>query len=296
MPSNKGVFPDGRRCALTHSSAANFRFSEQHYGAREMNDHLSRLLIVGAGAATLIVAPALAQSQEIQGIVVTNQNGRLTIKTPQGDQTIMVPSHIRVRSISGAFNGQKEIVPLTAVIPGLPVVIDVDSSAGNLVATEIDYKAKDYKTAAQIQAGVEETARREAELRNAYSKMGEWNVLAEKNVFFKTGSAVISAEGKQMLTALASEAPKHKGYAISVLGYADPRGTAKANEKLSNRRAQAVINYLKQSGHVQPGRVLAASAMGEEYYHAAQAADEKAHSNSRRVTVRVVQSAAHLNP
>jgi hypothetical protein len=36
--------------------------------------------------------------------------------------------------------------------------------------------------------------------------------------------------------------------------------------------------------------------MGEEYYHAAQAADEKAHANSRRVTVRVVQSAAHLNP
>ena len=126
--------------------------------------------------------------------------------------------------------------------------------------------------------------------------MGQWNVLEEKNVFFKTGSSTISPEGKQMLTEIASEAPKHKGYAISVLGYADPRGTAKANEKLSNRRAQAVINYLKQSGHVQPGRVLAASAMGEEYYRAAQAADEKAHANSRRVTVRVVQSAAHLNP
>jgi outer membrane protein OmpA-like peptidoglycan-associated protein len=57
-----------------------------------------------------------------------------------------------------------------------------------------------------------------------------------------------------------------------------------------------VINYLKQSGHVMPGRVLAASAMGETYVHAAEAADEKAHANSRRVTVRVVQSAAHLKP
>jgi outer membrane protein OmpA-like peptidoglycan-associated protein len=176
------------------------------------------------------------------------------------------------------------------------IVEGAHGAGGHFIAHEIDYKAKDYKVAAQVNAGVEETARREAELRNAYSKMGEWNVLLEKNVFFKTGSATISSEGKQLLTSLAQEAPKHKGYAISVLGYADPRGTAKANEKLSNRRAQAVINYLKQSGHVQPGRVLAASAMGEEYYQAAQAADEKAHANSRRVTVRLVQSAAHLKP
>jgi outer membrane protein OmpA-like peptidoglycan-associated protein len=57
-----------------------------------------------------------------------------------------------------------------------------------------------------------------------------------------------------------------------------------------------VINYLKQSGHVQPGRVLSASAMGETYLHAAQAADAQAHANSRRVTVRVATSAAHLQP
>jgi|1185.fasta_scaffold73127_2 OOP family OmpA-OmpF porin len=258
---------------------------------------LTRSSFIALAVAAISAAPALAQDVKMEGIIVTHHHGQLTIKTPSGNQTIGLLPSARVRSISGALGGQKQVVPASSLIPGLPVVVEGTSGpGGHFVAHEVDYKAKDYKTAAQIQAGVEETARREAELRNAYSKMGEWNVLAEKNVFFKTGSAVISAEGKQMLTALASEAPKHKGYAISVLGYADPRGTAKANEKLSNRRAQAVINYLKQSGHVQPGRVLAASAMGEEYYHAAQAADEKAHSNSRRVTVRVVQSAAHLNP
>ncbi len=102
--------------------------------------------------------------------------------------------------------------------------------------------------------------------------------------------------GKATLGEVAREAPRTKGYAVSVLGYADSRGSTKANQSLSNRRAQAVINYLKQSGHLQPGRVLAASAMGEEYLHAAKAADAEAQANSRRVTVRVVQSAAHLNP
>src|SRR3954468_22138460 len=189
-----------------------------------MASRLSRSIIRAVGAITFIAAPAVAQTHEIQGIVVTNQNGRLTIKTPHGDQTISVPPHIRVRSISGAFNGNKEIVPLTAVIPGLPVIIDVDSSAGHLVAREIDYKAKDYKTAAQIQAGVQETARREAELRHAYSKMGDWDIRAEKTVYFKVGSAVISQPVRHELLALASTAKNHKGYVVSVLGYADPTG------------------------------------------------------------------------
>ena len=258
-----------------------------------MSDQLRRILIAGIGAAALIGMPAVAQSHEMQGIVVTNQDGHLTIKTPHGDQAIMVPPNTRVRSISGAFNGNKEVVPLTAVIPGLPVVVEVDNSAGHLVAREIDYKAKDYKTAAQIQAGVQETARREAELRNAYSKMGDWDIRAEKTIYFKVGSAAISADARQHLVELASTAKNHKGYVVSVLGYADPTGNAAANERLSNRRSQAVINFLKQSGHLLPGRVLSASAMGEMNIPVDRP-DSASYANARRVTVRVLTSAAHL--
>ena len=252
-----------------------------------------RALLIGAAAVMIYATPAPAQTQQIQGIVVTNQNGQLTIKTPQGDQTIALPGNTRVRSISGALGGQKEIVPVTALIPGLPVTIDVESSGGQLVATEVDYKAKDYKTAAQIQAGVQETARREAELRAAYSKMGNWDVREERNIYFKTGSAVISPADKQHLLQLAHKAAGIKGYVISVLGYADPTGNAAANEKLSNRRAQAVINYLKQSGKVLPGRVLGASAMGEMNIPVDKP-DSASYQSARRVTVRVLTSAAHL--
>jgi outer membrane protein OmpA-like peptidoglycan-associated protein len=258
----------------------------------KMRDRLMGLLI--AGAVSLTAAPALAQTQEVQGIVVTNQNHRLTLKTPQGDQTIAIAPNVRVRSISGAFNGNKETVPLTAVIPGLPVVVQVESSAGGLVASEIDYKAKDYKTAAQIQAGVQETARREAELRSAYSKMGDWDVRAEKVIYFKVGSAAISSDARRDLLTLANTAKSHKGYVVSVLGYADPTGNAAANERLSNRRAQAVINFLKQSGHLLPGRVLSASAMGEMKIPIDKP-DSASYANARRVMVRVLTSAAHLN-
>jgi outer membrane protein OmpA-like peptidoglycan-associated protein len=258
-----------------------------------MRNRLTYLLTIGAGAVVLSAGPAFAQAQKLSGIVVTNQNGQITIKTPQGDQTIIVPPGTSVESISGAFGGQKEDVPVTALIPGLPITANVENSGGQLVASEIDYKAKDYKTAAQIQAGVQETARREAELRTAYSRMGDWDVRGEKTVYFKTGSAVLSSASKSELMELASTAKNHKGYVVSVLGYADPTGNAAANEKLSNRRAQAVINYLKQSGHLLPGRVLSASAMGEMHIPTADPSSQE-YANARRVTARVLTSAAHL--
>jgi len=261
---------------------------------------LNRKILLGALIAAASQSPAFAAPVEIRGVVVTNQNGQLMIKTPNGDQTITLPPDTRVRSISGPLGGQKETVSHAALLPGLAVIIDGDDATGQVVANDIKYKASDYKTAVQINAGVQETARRqeetakrEAELRSAYSKMGEWDVRGEKNIYFKTGSSTISASDKQALMALASEAKQVKGYVVSVLGYADPRGNAAANEKLSNRRAQAVINYLKQSGHLLPGRVLSASAMGEMHIPVDKA-DAASHAGARKVTVRVLQSSAHL--
>src|SRR5436305_11383187 len=68
-------------------------------GERDMNGQFNRKVIVGACAALLGAAPVFAQTNEIRGIVVTNQHGHLTIKTPQGDQAIAVPPGTRVRSI-----------------------------------------------------------------------------------------------------------------------------------------------------------------------------------------------------
>jgi OmpA-OmpF porin, OOP family len=256
-----------------------------------------RFFAAGAAAAMALQAFPATAAEQIKGIIVTNQNGQLLVKTPQGDQTIALPAQTRVRQISGALGGQKKVVPHTALIPGLPVTINGSSSGGHFVASEIDYKASDYKTAAQIQAGVQETARREAELRSAYSRMGDWDVRKEMNVHFKTGSSTIAASDKSKLLELAHEAKQYKGYVVSVLGYADPTGNKAANERLSNRRAQTVINYLKQSGVLLPGRVLSASAMGEMHIPTtvSNAGKSEAYAGARRVTVRVLTSAAHLS-
>lgn len=254
-----------------------------------------RCLLIGASAAALFATSAPAEVVKVEGIIVTNKDGKLTVKTPQGDQTITLAPDARIRSVSGPLGGQKETVPATALIPGLPIAIDADNASGSLVAQDIEYKEKDYKTAAQIQAGVQETARREEELRSAYSKMGTWDIRAEENIYFKTGSAAISAADKKKLSDLAGNAAAINGYVISVLGYADPTGNAAANERLSNQRAQAVINYLKQSGKVAPGKVLGASAMGEMKIPTDEPNSAAAYQSARRVTVRVLTSGALLN-
>ena len=115
----------------------------------------------------------------------------------------------------------------------------------------------------------------------------------ETTVYFKVGSSVVAPSYKENLKALAQKAPSFGNYRISILGFADPTGNAAANERLSLKRAGAVSNYLRQTGLIQPGRVLSPSAMGE----GTTAPDETAPSNNdeaRRVVVRVVTPKTQL--
>ena len=250
----------------------------------------SRLFALTAAGSILMSSLAFAAPQQIKGIVVTNQNGQLTLKTPSGNQVISINPGTDVRSISGPLGGQRQSMPTSSLIAGLPVTIDMDDATGQV--TKIEYKASDYKTAAQIQAGVEATAAKTDEALAALSKVGEYNVRAETVVYFANGSAVVSAAGRQDLANIAKQAQGFQGYMISVLGYASPTGNAAFNQQLSARRAQTVINFLKQQPGIQPGRVLSASAMGQVNY--AGAANPSTFSSDRRVNVRVVTSAAQL--
>ena len=76
--------------------------------------------------------------------------------------------------------------------------------------------------------------------------------------------------------------------ALQVAGY-----DAAANERLSLKRAAAVSNLLRQSGHIQPGRVLSPSAMGEGTVAPGETAPAS-NDEARRVVVRVVTPKSQL--
>src|SRR6187455_2907070 len=102
---------------------------------------LNRNLLAAALLAAAFQTPAIAAPVKVQGVVVTNQNGQLTIKTPNGDQTIVLPPNTPIRSISCVFGGQKEEVSHAALLPGLPVTIEGDDSSGRVVAGKVDYSS-----------------------------------------------------------------------------------------------------------------------------------------------------------
>ena len=73
-------------------------------------------------------------------------------------------------------------------------------------------------------------------------------VLPESTFRFPFDSAELSQKNRELLSRIAGILLVSKGYGLSVFGYTDDTGSAEYNQKLSLRRADAVRDYLVQSG------------------------------------------------
>jgi outer membrane protein OmpA-like peptidoglycan-associated protein len=77
------------------------------------------------------------------------------------------------------------------------------------------------------------------------SSLDEYEVFKTIAVNFKPGSARLSAQAKAQIDEAASSVSENlKGWIVAVAGYADSSGRSGRNRQLSQRRAEAVINYL----------------------------------------------------
>lgn len=122
---------------------------------------------------------------------------------------------------------------------------------------------------------------------NRFTALSEYEVKGEATAKFDVGSTKISAQDQEELKKLAQTATGLTGYIIEVSGYADSRGSAAMNTKLSENRAKAVITFLMQQGNVPVRHIVAPGAMGE--YGAAAPNETKAgRAENRRVVVKVL--------
>ena len=69
-----------------------------------------------------------------------------------------------------------------------------------------------------------------------------------QNVYFDTGSAVVTADGTRAITAAVDEIKKDAGAKIAITGYTDKTGDQKANQELAKNRAKAVRDALTAAG------------------------------------------------
>lgn len=137
-------------------------------------------------------------------------------------------------------------------------------------------------TADAAVAGVNATNKR-------ISDMDDYVVQSTATINFKVGSAVLSPESKTSLDQVATAAMTLKGYVIEVTGFASADGDTKKNKVLSERRAQAVKDYMIETHNIPLRRVSTSYGFGELQAVADNATREGREQN-RRVEVKLLVS------
>ena len=101
------------------------------------------------------------------------------------------------------------------------------------------------------------------------------------------GSAVLSPEDKSELEKLATQAREEKGFLIEVAGFASADGDEAFNRRLSQRRADAVIQYMAENYSIPLRRFVTPMGYGESQ----PVSDNKTRTGrkeNRRVEVRIL--------
>jgi outer membrane protein OmpA-like peptidoglycan-associated protein len=162
----------------------------------------------------------------------------------------------------------------------------IGANKENIAANEANIETNQQQIAAHKQKIEQSISDIQANERR-FSTLADYDVKGEATVKFASGSSQISKADVDQLKQLAQTATGMKGYIVEVTGYADSRGSAAMNTKLSEARARAVVTTLMQQGGVPVRHIVAPGAMGE-YGSAAPNETKAGRAENRRVEVKVL--------
>ncbi|CAN5287647.1 hypothetical protein BH10ACI1_BH10ACI1_10770 [soil metagenome] len=95
------------------------------------------------------------------------------------------------------------------------------------------------------------------------TSLDDYVVQSTATINFRTGSSVLSQEAKTTLDQVAQASLTLKGYVIEVTGFTDSTGSVQKNKVLSQKRAQAVIDYLVETHNIPLRRIGMSYGYGE---------------------------------
>lgn len=236
----------------------------------------------------------MPEGPEVEGFISARSDDKVQVTTVGGARTaVFVSDGTRIRSSGGFLGLNRSKLAASSLLNGLPVSIKTVQWADGLVASQIDLKSKDFKTASMIHNGTdqrfgEQAAATEA-LRGRMGDIDQYNVKSTTNVNFDIGKAVLSEQAKADLCAAANAAEGMDNALLLVVGYTDSTGSEDLNQQLSEKRAGRVVNYLQQACGWKPYRMLTPTGMAEADPAASNDTDEGKALN-RRVAVNVLVS------
>jgi OOP family OmpA-OmpF porin len=127
-------------------------------------------------------------------------------------------------------------------------------------------------------------------LSGVVANLDNYKSLADVNVTFGFDKAVLTAADRKQLDDLAISLQTARGYILQVTGGTDSTGDANYNYQLSQRRADAVVNYLATKHNIPPHKFYLVG-IGKDL----QVADDRTaagRAQNRRVEVKLLSNQA----
>ncbi len=252
-------------------------------------------LLNDAAAAAQSKTITAGEKTKISGRISERDVDAITISDTAGGKTVVLltdTTSVKTNKKGlGIFRRGQEYA-VTSLVRGLVVEVEgKGNEKGQLVAEKVRFNESDLKTAmtvdsrvspvedankklsgqvAEVEA-VSKDARSDAAKANEgvvaankridatnerISGLDNFDVKAEKTVYFAVNSYALTAEDKQALDDLSQQALNAKGYMVEVAGFADSTGDPNKNLALSQRRADTVVKYLAINGNIPMRRIV----------------------------------------
>ncbi len=238
----------------------------------------------------------LPEGPEIDGFISARKGSMMQVTGVGGVQTVvMVSPGTEIKSSGGFLGLSRTALESDSLLNGLPVTVKTVQWGDGYIASRIDLKNKDLKTAAMIANGTEQgfaeqTAATEA-LRGRVADIDNYNVKGTTNVYFDTGKHALSPDARAQLCSAAQQANSMDNALLLVVGYTDSTGSYEVNQELSEKRAARVVNFLQQECGWKPYRMLTPTGMATADPAADNSTDYGRQQN-RRVAVNILVSKA----
>jgi outer membrane protein OmpA-like peptidoglycan-associated protein len=281
--------------------------------------YLAALSIIGLAFFSTKVA---GQNVKVEGLINARSGDTMILKTSDSPHlVVLLTDDTNVAQVQGLLKARKKEMSMAALIPGLPVKVEGTYNDQNqLVARTVRFKGNDLQQAQAINAGMNQTKQEVAQQGEAlkqqqgqlneqeaklaankaaidasiarFGQLDDYYIRDEVTVLFGNGQTGVDPKYNPQILALAQKAATINGYMIEVKGFASATGSVALNQKLSEDRANAVVNILLQQGKVPLTRMLAPGAMGESEQVGENEKSAEGQAENRRVVVRVLQNKA----
>jgi outer membrane protein OmpA-like peptidoglycan-associated protein len=268
----------------------------------------------------LLYGTAAAQTVKVEGVITGRSGATMTLQTSESPKLLVVlDDSTKVAQIQGILKARHKQMSMAALIPGLEVQVEGSYNAEKqLVASSVRFKGNDLEDAqkmnASLQPAQEQLEQQKAALQEQqqqmteaqakiaankaaveaaharFGQLGDFNILDEVTVYFANGKVALDPKYKPQLLQLAAKAKTITAYMIQVQGYASSSGSAALNQKLSEDRANSVVQFLQQQGYVPLTNMLAPGAMGESRQVGSDKKTGGGEAGNRRVVVRILQN------